>query len=68
MASNQRKQQVLPPLRTAEALASLCYITMAAQQRIRYTAAELEQHYLNVAEFLVMNSVLPGGADDVVPF
>jgi len=66
--AKERKQRLIPPLRTAEALASLCYITMAAQQRIRFTAAELDQHVMNVAEYLVTEHVLPNGEEDVIPF
>lgn len=65
---NMNKQRVLPPLRTAEVLASLAYVVMAQRQQIRWTEENLNDHLTNLAEWLVDNHVLPEGQDDVVPF
>jgi len=63
------KQQRLPPLQTAEALASLIWLWLEANGHLTERLATFENrrvHVQNVVDWVVANHAL--GEGDVIPF
>lgn len=62
----ETRQQVLPPLRQREALASLIYLVLAEAEQIRWDNPTKKVHLENIIEYAFLEGVI--GEDDKLPF
>lgn len=63
---NVPKQAKLPPIRVSEALASVIFLMLARDERIKWTAEAVDAHVRNLIEYALFEHTLV--EDDVVPF